>query len=322
MLIHTKLSQTQRPLLADRVRDITVKHVRAFVTACEKKSMTKAAMELNISQPAFSRSIKDLEGNLGCELIVRSSQGLELTPQGLDFLPAARRLLACYRDVLCSIDSKALQSTSLGLHSALADVLAPQLLHKLKQSLPDLRIDIAHGNSQLLIAQLLDASREQVIATYSSKLAGMDVKPLLNAPYGLLFSPAYAQLAQFKSIHDLAGVQLVQHLEEQELWAFVGQCLPIAVQYFDRAMLVPSFSTALALVNNGLAATITTGITASHPGAKNLTFVPLPGISARSEVSLCAHPLIAAGPDQRRLADQLQIVVRSLSWHQSVTVLV
>ena len=310
-----------RPLLANRIRDITVKHARALVTTVDCGSVTKAAQVLNLSQPALSRSIKDLEDNLDCNLIVRGVNGMELTPQGLGFLPAARRLLACYEDALLSVNSSAPQITSVGVPSALADVLMPHVLSQLKRSVPALTTVVRHGNSQQLTEQVLNGTTDQVVAARGPKLKGLVVTPLLKAPYGLLFSPSFAALTRFRSVHDLAGVQLVRHADEQDLWTFVGQCLPIATRYLEHAPTMPSFSTALALVNAGVAATITTGITASHPGAQNLLFTPLSDLGLVSEICFCTHPTIATGQNQSHLAAAMQHAVRTVVWHQSVTVL-
>lgn len=309
------------PLLANRARDITVKHARALVTAVDCGSMTKAALALNLSQPAFSRSLKDLEDNLGCELIVRSANGMKLTQQGLGFLPAARRLLACHQDALLSVNTNALQITSVGIPSALADVLMPHVLSQLKTSVPALRAVVRHGSSQQLTEQVLNGTTDQVVAARGPKLKGLVVTPLLKAPYGLLFSRSFAALTRFQSVHDLAGVQLVRHADEQDLWTFVGQCLPSATRYLEHAPTMPSFSTALALLNAGEAATITTGITASHPGAQNLLFAPLSDLGLVSETCFCTHPTIATGNNQSHLAAAMQHAVRTVAWHQSVTVL-
>lgn len=53
-----------------------------FYTVAQCKNISKAAAKLFISQPAVSNSIKKLEGNLGCQLFLRSSRGVALTEEG------------------------------------------------------------------------------------------------------------------------------------------------------------------------------------------------------------------------------------------------
>jgi len=61
--------------------------------AAEEGNISRAAARLNISQPAVSRQIKDLEEELGVELFVRASNGLRLTQAGSHALGEARNLL-------------------------------------------------------------------------------------------------------------------------------------------------------------------------------------------------------------------------------------
>ena len=58
---------------------------RVFYVVAQNKNITKAAKELNISQPALSKSIKNLEQQLGGQLFVRTKQGVNLTEEGQEF---------------------------------------------------------------------------------------------------------------------------------------------------------------------------------------------------------------------------------------------
>ena len=58
---------------------------RVFYTVAKHKHMTKASEELHISQPAISKSIKNLEKQLGGELFVRTKRGVILTEEGKEF---------------------------------------------------------------------------------------------------------------------------------------------------------------------------------------------------------------------------------------------
>lgn len=58
---------------------------RIFYTVANNKNITKASEELNISQPAISKSIKNLENQLGGQLFVRTKRGVILTEEGKEF---------------------------------------------------------------------------------------------------------------------------------------------------------------------------------------------------------------------------------------------
>jgi len=70
-----------------------LRHLRYFVMAAEEKNISRAAARLNITQPAVSRQIRDLESELGTPLFERESSGLKLTEAGRAALPHAQDIL-------------------------------------------------------------------------------------------------------------------------------------------------------------------------------------------------------------------------------------
>lgn len=61
-------------------QSMELRHLRHFVAAAEELNLTRASQRLNISQPAVSRQIRELECELGSPLFTRQRFGLSLTP--------------------------------------------------------------------------------------------------------------------------------------------------------------------------------------------------------------------------------------------------
>jgi LysR family transcriptional regulator, benzoate and cis,cis-muconate-responsive activator of ben and cat genes len=70
-----------------------LRHLRYFVTVAQEQNVTRAAALLHISQPALSRQIRDLENEVGVELLERTPNSVRLTPGGKIFLQECRAIL-------------------------------------------------------------------------------------------------------------------------------------------------------------------------------------------------------------------------------------
>ena len=76
---------------------MSLDQLRYFIAVAEEENVTRAARRLHVSQPPRSRSIRDLEGELGATLFTR-------TPRGVHLLPAGRALLEHARAILAEVD--------------------------------------------------------------------------------------------------------------------------------------------------------------------------------------------------------------------------
>jgi DNA-binding transcriptional LysR family regulator len=72
---------------------VDIQKIQTFLCAAETSSLSEAAKQLHLTQPAVSHQIKLLEQELGTKLFVRSSIGLKMTDSGQLLIPWARRLL-------------------------------------------------------------------------------------------------------------------------------------------------------------------------------------------------------------------------------------
>jgi DNA-binding transcriptional LysR family regulator len=70
-----------------------LRHLRYFVTLAKLLNFTKAAAKLHVAQPALSRQIRDLEDELGVQLLERNSRFVRLTAAGATFVHEARAVL-------------------------------------------------------------------------------------------------------------------------------------------------------------------------------------------------------------------------------------
>src|SRR5690349_24404349 len=77
-----------------------IRQLRYFAAVAEHGSVSRAAVELHLSQSALSEALRKLEVELGAELLHRTSRGVRPTAAGEALLPEARRAVAAFETAL------------------------------------------------------------------------------------------------------------------------------------------------------------------------------------------------------------------------------
>ena len=90
---------------------IKFRHLRTFVEVARQASVGRAAEVLHVSQPAVSKTLRELEASLGATLIEKDGRGIRVTRYGQVFLQHAGASLAAIQR---GIDSVAREKSSAG----------------------------------------------------------------------------------------------------------------------------------------------------------------------------------------------------------------
>ena len=73
--------------------NVTLRHLRTFITVAEQGSFNGAAEKLSRTQPAITLAIKQLEEFIGLKLLERTTRQVSTTTEGQNFIPIAQRLV-------------------------------------------------------------------------------------------------------------------------------------------------------------------------------------------------------------------------------------
>lgn len=124
--------------------------LKVFITAARTLSFTRAAEQLDISQPAVSKHVAELETRYGLQLFTRRGSRLELTDAGRTLLDAAERLADDYRRLeyemsLCTGQTEG--ELRLGASTTIAQYLLPPILARFTTRFPQVRVSLLSGNS-------------------------------------------------------------------------------------------------------------------------------------------------------------------------------
>ena len=135
--------------------DLTL--LRAFVTVATEGNLTRAAVQLHLTQPAVSLQIKHLQETLGLTLFTRTSHGLSLTRDGQALLPHAERALGAAADVQRAAAS--LRHEVRG-RLRIGTILDPEFLRlggflkQLVETWPHIETALRHGMSGWVLEQI------------------------------------------------------------------------------------------------------------------------------------------------------------------------
>jgi DNA-binding transcriptional LysR family regulator len=220
----------------DRLQELTV-----FVRVGESGSFTRAARDMDLSQPSVSRIVGDLEARLGVKLLLRTTRRLTLTAAGEKFLERARGILAELddaEDAARGVDSlRGTIRVALPVVFGTREVI-PRLPNFLDRH-PLLRIELRLSDRyQDLVAEGVD------VAIRLGKLSDstFGARKLVTLPRFLVASPAYlaargtpltpADLANHDCIFDPNG-------SGRESWIFKRRNTVISVDVTGRVSADP-----------------------------------------------------------------------------------
>jgi LysR family hca operon transcriptional activator len=191
-----------------------LRHLRYFVAVAEAGSLTVAAEQrLHTSQPSLSRQIRDLESELGAQLLTRRARGIELTPAGRAFLDHARLVLSqveAAAEAARQVAHPAKPCFTMGFLTGHELTWMPEALRILRDELPNIDVMISSQYSPLLANALSQGKIDAAFLRREKGVPGLAFRLLVKEPLTVIL-PSDHRLAELKVISpkDLAGETFV-----------------------------------------------------------------------------------------------------------------
>jgi LysR family hca operon transcriptional activator len=191
-----------------------LRHLRYFVAVAEAGSLTVAAQrKLHTSQPSLSRQIRDLEDEVGAQLVTRRARGIELTPAGRVFLDHARSVLSQVEAAAVAVRRVAHPAKpcfSMGFLTGHELTWMPEALRILRDELPNIDVMISSQYSPLLAKALLKGTVDAAFLRREKGVSELAYRVLVKEPL-MVILPNDHRLAAFKAIspRDLVGETFV-----------------------------------------------------------------------------------------------------------------
>lgn len=160
-----------------------LRQLRYFVRIVDLGSLSKAAADLYVAQPALSRQVAALEAELKTPLLVRSVRGVTATDAGAALYRQAQGLLRQLSRIPAEVRSAGglpAGVVSVGLPFSVSNILTPPLVAAVRERLPAVRVFVTEAVSGVLEEQLT-GGRLDIGMLYETerRAAGIEVRPLL-----------------------------------------------------------------------------------------------------------------------------------------------
>jgi DNA-binding transcriptional LysR family regulator len=150
-----------------------LKHLRAITAVADHGSLRAAARHLGIDQPTITRSIREVEHELGVTLFERHARGVILTDMGHVFL---RRALAIQNELKLAADEIAQLrggtsgQVSVALSSAVQMALLPRVIEPFRRRFPGVYLTLKEGSFPIAESPLLDGSIDFYVGPLSERV--------------------------------------------------------------------------------------------------------------------------------------------------------
>lgn len=188
--------------------------LEAFVQVASRRSFSRAADALGVTQPSVTARIQALERDLAEMLFERNGRGVSLTEAGTFFLPHAQRVLRALqdgRDAVESLRQLELGTLRLGAAPTISTYLLPELLKQFRSQYPGLEVSVRTEYSEEIVRMVL-ADEIQVGLERSITHPEAIAVPLYRDELILVVSPEHPFVER--------GIATVEEVSRQPLIMF------------------------------------------------------------------------------------------------------
>lgn len=182
-------------------RSVKIRHLRCFVEVARLGSVNRAAESLSVTQPAVSKTIRELEEILDTPLFERTRRGVHLTEQGAVFRRHADGVLSALRRGLESVDAVRAAGggfVTVGVLPTVAARLMPATVRSFMERQPDQTVRIISGTNPVLVDRLRQGELDMVVGRLSNpeRLAGLNFEYLYSERLSFVVRPGHPLLRE------------------------------------------------------------------------------------------------------------------------------
>lgn len=184
-------------------RPVKFRHFRCFAEVARLGSVNRAAESLAITQPAASKTLRELEEILEVPLFERTRRGVKLTEQGMVFRRHADAVLNALRRGMESVDALRAAGggfVTVGVLPTVAARLMPESVRRFIEVQPAQTVRVVSGTNPVLIERLRQGELDMVVGRLSNPelMAGLNFEYLYSERLSFVVRPGHRLLAEPK----------------------------------------------------------------------------------------------------------------------------
>ena len=170
---------------------MTLRHLEIFQAVCACESVTRAAEKLNMSQPAVSTVIKELEVFYNTQLFERMNRRLYITETGRNLLQYADTILTQFQESIQALRQSGIRGRCrFGMTVTIGEIWLPAILTRLERELPQLDVEAFIQNSRRAEEMVLQNEIDfALVDNVSSASRSQQVTPLLRETMAAVCGP-------------------------------------------------------------------------------------------------------------------------------------
>lgn len=169
---------------------MTLRHLRIFLAVCTRMSITAAAGDLGMSQPAVSTAVRELEVFYQARLFDRRGRRLYLTAQGEQLRGYAATVVGTFEESVAALRGGAPPACGIGANVTVGERDLPGLLQQLREAMPQLAVRAVVADSRSLEAMLLSGTLDFALMDAPTHSAGFAVRRLRGEEMAAVCAPA------------------------------------------------------------------------------------------------------------------------------------
>ncbi len=168
---------------------VTLHQLEVFLSVAELRSFTEAGRALNVSQPALSRTIRQIEEAVGARLFDRDTRNVELTPAGRELAPIARRILGefegAFSELAQFVEGRSGRVTVAALPSIAAAIL-PATIQRFRHAHSQVDFTIRDALSDVIVSAVDEGHADLGVTVRPPLSERLAYRPLLSDDFVLV----------------------------------------------------------------------------------------------------------------------------------------